>query len=93
MAHMGWPRPLPIWSINHIHFNGNLLKNEQFSSSSFEMAHICILQIIQIVLKSAINDHSKIQMFAIPKLLDENRSYLDVLTLKCIGLIDQEKSG
>ena len=90
MAHMGWPRPLPIWSINYIHLNGNLSKNEQFSSSIFEMAHICILQIIQTVLKSAINDHSKIQMFAIPKLLDKNRSFLDVLTLKCIGLIDQE---
>ena len=29
MAHIGWPRPLPIWSINHIHLNGNLSKNEQ----------------------------------------------------------------
>ena len=33
---------------------------------------------------------AKIQMFAIPKLLNTNCSFLDVLNLKCIGLIEQE---
>ena len=87
---MGWPLPLPIWSINYIHFKHNIFKNEQFLSSSFEMAHICILLVIKIVLKSAKIDYSKIQMCAILKLLDKNGSFLDILTLKCIGLIDQE---
>ena len=90
MAHMGWPLPLPIWSINYIHFNGKIPKCELFSSSSFEMAHSYILLIIKLVLKSAIIDYSKIQMCAISKLLDEYRSFLNILTLKCIGSIDQE---
>ena len=90
VAHMGWPRPLPIWSINYIHFNGKGSKNEQFLSSSLEMAHICILLFIQIVVKSAIIDYSKIQMYAISKLLDKNGSFLNMLTLKCMELIDQE---
>ena len=90
MAHMGWPRPLPIWSINYIHFNGKGSKNEQFLSSSLEMAHIYILLTIQIVVKSAIFDYSKIQMCAISKLLNKNCSFLDMLTMKCIGLIDHE---
>ena len=90
MAHMGWPRPLPIWSINYIHFNGKGSKNEQFLSSSLEMAHIYILLTIQIVVKSGIFDYSKIQMCAISKLLDENSSFLNMLTLKFMELIDQE---
>ena len=93
MAYMGWPLPLPIWSINYIHFKHNIFKNEQFLSSSFEMAHICILLVIKIVLKSTKIDYSKIQMCAISKLLDKNGSFLDILTLKCMRLIDQEYSG
>ena len=54
------------------------------------MALICILLIIKIVLKSAINANSKIQMCAISKLLYKNCLFLDILTLKCIGLIDEE---
>ena len=90
MAHMGWPRPLPIWSINYTHFNGKGSKTEQFLPSSSKMAHICILLFIQIVVKSAIIDYSKIQMYAISKLLDKNGSFLNMLTLRCMELIDQE---
>ena len=54
------------------------------------MAHICILLFIQIVVKSAIIDYWKIQMYAISKLLDKNGSFLNMLTLKCMELIDQE---
>ena len=90
MAQMGRPRPLYSWSINPIHFKVNIVKDERFSVSSFEMAHICILLTIQTVIKSAIIDYLKIQMGAISKLLDKNRLFLNMLTLKCMELIDQE---
>ena len=90
---MGWPCPLPIWSINYIHFKGNIFKNEQFLISSFEMADICILLNIKIVLKTAKIDYSKIQMSAISKLLNQNCSFLNMLPLKCIWLIDQMGNG
>ena len=35
VAHLGWPYPLLILSINYIHFKSNIVKNEQFLSSSF----------------------------------------------------------
>ena len=80
---MGWPCPLSIWSINYIHFKGNIFKNEQFLLTSFKMAYICILLNIKIVLKSAKIDYSKIKMSAISKLLDKNGSFFDMLPLKC----------
>ena len=92
-AHVGGPYPLPIWSINYIHFKSNIFKNEQFLSSSFEMADICILLTIKIVLKSAKIDYSKIQKSAISKLPNQRCSFLNMLLLKYIYLIDQIDSG
>ena len=81
---MGGPYPLPILSINYIQFKSNIFENEQFLYSSFEMADICILLTIKIILKSGKIDYSKIKMSAISKLLDKNGSLFDMLPLKCI---------
>ena len=63
-----------------------MFKNEQVLSGSFEMADICILLTIKIliILKTVKIDYSKIQMSAISKLLDKNCSFLNMLPLKCI---------
>ena len=58
--------------------------------SSFEMASSYIFPTYQTVLKWSEIDLSKIKIAVVSKVLDKNRSFLNMLTLKCIGLIGQE---
>ena len=57
---------------------------------SFEMAIIYIFPTYQIVLKWSKIDLSKIQIAVFSKVLIENSSFWNMLSWKCIELIDQE---
>ena len=57
---------------------------------SFEMAIIYIFPTYQIGLKWSKIDLSKIQIAVFSKVLVENISFLNMLSWKCIGLIDQQ---
>ena len=56
---------------------------------SFEMAIIYIFPTYKIVLKWSKIDLSKIQIAVFLKVLIENSSFLNMLSWKCIELIDQ----
>ena len=75
---MGRPHPLYSWSINPIHFQLNILKNEHFLMGSFEMARSYIFPTYQIVLKLSKTDLSKIQIAVFSKVLIEKSSSLNV---------------
>ena len=60
---------------------------------SFEMAIIYIFPTYKIVLKWSKIDLSKIQIAVFSKVLIENCSFLNILSLKYIELVDQELSG